>query len=245
MQMDTVTGAPVRFPSSIAVIIPAWQPDQELLHLVRSLEQRGCSVVIVVDDGSGYAYRPVLDQVRSVSGVRLLHHAQNLGKGSALKTGMRCFLSDFPEYSGVVTADADGQHAPEDIERVASTLEQEHNLLVLGIRSRDFLAPLRSRFGNSLTRHVFRAVTGMAVADTQTGLRGFPRALLPEMLDISGDRYEYEMAVLLTYCNSGRALIHVPIRTIYNDGNRSSHFHPIRDSIHIYKVMARHWLSRR
>lgn len=225
------------FPSKVAVVIPAWQPPEELVELVHSLQHRGCNAILVVDDGSCSDCQPVFQQIRGLPEVTVIRHEHNGGKGRALKTGIAHFLSDLPQFSGVVTADADGQHAADDIARVASTLTQQPKSLILGCRQPDPQMPLRSWFGNWLTRYVFRAVGGVMLTDTQTGLRAFPRELARELLSIDGERYEYEIAVLLHCCRSGRLPVEVPIRTIYREGNRSSHFRPVRDSFHIYRVI--------
>lgn len=225
------------FPSKVAVVIPAWQPPEELVGLVHSLRRHGCRAILVVDDGNRSDHQPVFQQIRALPEVTVIRHEYNGGKGRALKTGLTFFLSGFPQFSGVVTADADGQHAADDIARVAWTLTQQPKSLILGCRQPAPGMPLRSWFGNWLTRYVFRAVGGMMLTDTQTGLRAFPRELARELLSIDGERYEYEIAVLLHCCRSGRLPVEVPIRTIYCEGNRSSHFRPVRDSIHIYRVL--------
>ena len=227
-----------RFPSSVGVVIPVWQPGSRLVPLVHSLAEAGCGAILVVDDGSSTVYQTVFQQLQTIPVVRVLRHSSNAGKGRALKTGLRHFLSEFAEYTGVVTADADGQHAIEDITRVAAALAQQPQKLILGVREPVAEMPFRSRFGNSLTRYVFRAATGVMLADTQTGLRGIPRGLVPELLAVEGERYEYEMAVLAHYCSATRVPVEIPIRTIYTEQNRSSHFRPIRDSIHVYRVLA-------
>ncbi len=235
----------LHFPARVAVVIPAWQPPQELLSVAGRLAALGCDAIVVVDDGSSSEYQELFQALQRMPAVHLLRHSNNRGKGCALKTGLGYFLSDLAEYAGVVTADADGQHAVDDIARVATAMVEEPTRLVLGSRQKILQMPLRSRFGNTLTRRVFRAVTGTKVTDTQTGLRGFPRSLVPELLTLAGARYEYEMAVLLHCCRSGRTPVEVSIRMIYTEGNRSSHFHPIRDSLEIYRVLVRSCVSRR
>lgn len=227
-----------RFPSSVGVVIPVWQPGPGLVPLVHSLAEAGCQAILVVDDGSSTVYQTVFQHLQSMSVVRVLRHSSNAGKGRALKTGLRHFLSEFAEYTGAVTADADGQHVTDDITRVAAALAGQPQKLILGTRGPVAAMPFRSRLGNSLTRYVFRAAAGVMLADTQTGLRGVPRRLVPELLAVEGERYEYEMAVLAHYCRSGRTPIEIPIRTIYTEQNSSSHFRPIRDSIHVYRVLA-------
>jgi len=225
-----------------AVLIPARNPAEDLCSFVAELFNAGFTVVVVVDDGSSLSCRCVFDSLAG-SGVHVLRHAVNLGKGRALKTGFNFVLDRFPQLLGVVTADADGQHRVEDVVRVAEVLEASPRRTVLGCRQFVGTVPVRSRFGNTVTRWVFRFVTGKKVSDTQTGLRGFPIGLLSDLICLPGERYEYEMTVLGHLCRAGSPLVEVPIATIYLDGNGSSHFDPIRDSMRIYFVLLRFYAS--
>ncbi len=239
---------------SLCVLIPAWQPDVALLSLVTDLSRRGFGKLLIIDDGSkddadrdngspGQRSTPACEvifaQAAKLPGVDLQRHATNLGKGRALKTGFNCLLEERGDLLGVITADADGQHTPEDIERVARALLSSSPRPVLGSRGFEHGVPWRSRLGNALTRTIFGLLTGTRLADTQTGLRGFPLALLPELLTLGGERYEYEMTVLAYLCRSGRTPLEVPIATVYLDNNRESHFHPVWDSVRIYLVLLR------
>ena len=97
----------------------------------------------------------------------------------------------------MVTADADGQHNVWDIFRVSKKAQENPNHLIIGARSFSGNVPLRSAFGNKLTRFLFKQQTGVSVTDTQTGLRGFTTNMIPFMLEVEGQRYEYEMNMLL------------------------------------------------
>jgi glycosyltransferase involved in cell wall biosynthesis len=226
----------------VAVLIPARAPERQLQPLVQRLGDAGFGKILVVDDGSGPDFEPLFAAVARLPKVTLLRHAVNLGKGRALKTGINHFLNDAGGCSGLLTCDADGQHAPEDIVRVAEQFVQNEKTVVLGARTFAKDVPLRSRFGNELTRKIFGFVTGKPLTDTQTGLRVFPREMLPELLLLDGERYEYEMTALLHVCRFQQP-VEVPIATIYLEGNRSSHFDPIRDSMRIYFVLFRFYLS--
>jgi len=228
--------------NSIAILIPAWEPEPCLVDLAATLTASGIGLLLVVDDGSSGASQPIFDSLRALK-IRVLRHAVNLGKGRALKTGFNCILADYPHIAGVVTADADGQHAVGDILRVARTLAANGYKPVLGARSFGPDVPLRSKFGNVLTRYIFAFVTGSNLRDTQTGLRGFSRSLLPEFMTLDGERYEYEMTVLAHLCRHGKRPAEVPIATIYIENNRSSHFNPVLDSMRIYFVLARFFAS--
>ena len=214
------------------VLIPAFQPDESLFRLVANLRLYGLTVVIV-DDGSGAEYSLVFDSCAAHAVI--LTHPENRGKGAALKTGLDFIQKSFPAQCVVVTADADGQHAPEDILRAANAAVQAPETLILGSRKMERTAPLRSRFGNAVTRTVFRLSTGTRVYDTQTGLRAFTWEHISWMRSIPGERYEYEMNVLLHWAREGRPITELPIQTIYQDGNRSSHFRTVQDSWRIYR----------
>jgi glycosyltransferase involved in cell wall biosynthesis len=222
-----------------AVLIPAYRPTASLPDLVRALAAKAIPAIVIVDDGSGPEYREVFSRATAFPNVHLVRHATNLGKGAALKTGINYALCAFPQLVGIVTADADGQHHPDDIEHIAGTLLSHPDCLVLGSRGFDGEVPVRSRFGNTLTSMVVRALIGQKLTDTQTGLRGIPTSLLLRILRIESTGYEYELEMLIAAHHSSVPVIEEPIRTIYEAGNKYSHFNPIVDSMKIYFVLAR------
>ena len=220
----------------IPIVIPAYQPSERLVELVQALAGRP---IIVVDDGSGDSYQPVFSRIARLAGVRLLRHPVNLGKGAALKTAMQYALAEFPDLTGIVTADADGQHHPDDIESVAARLMAGPECLVLGARHFDAAVPLRSRIGNIVTRRLVQLLAGQKLADTQTGLRAIPARLLPHLLPITANGYDFELEMLLAARRLDARVVEAPIRTIYEPGNLSSHFNPLLDSMKIYFVLLR------
>ena len=213
-------------------LIPAYQPDKELIQVISGLAERNFTV-ITVDDGSGQKYESIF-RLASVKSVVLTHEI-NQGKGEALKTGMRYIMEQIKEPYLIVTADADGQHQIQDILNVCTEAEQHPESLVLGSRKFEGRVPLRSRFGNSVTRTVYRLCSGVSVYDTQTGLRAFTNQLTEKMLSVEGSRYEYEMNVLMYSAKTGIPIREVWISTVYLNENASSHFHAVRDSFRIYK----------
>ena len=219
----------------MAVVIPAYRPGSALPELIRQIASSSLAV-FVVDDGSGPEFEPLF---QSLPDIHLLRHAQNRGKGAALKTGIREALRAIPGLAAVVTADSDGQHAVPDILRVAEAAGHQPRSLVLGVRHFGAGVPFRSRFGNRLTRAVLRLFLGQRLSDTQTGLRGIPVALCSPLLDVRSNGYEFELDMLVTARHHRYHFVEVPIATIYRADNEGSHFNPLLDSLKIYFVLLR------
>lgn len=218
-------------------LIPAYEPDRGMLSLLAELKENGFEIV-VVDDGSGEAYAPLFDAAKEFG--RVISYAQNKGKGHALKTGLAYISDAFAADRIVVTVDADGQHKVKDAIRLCECVAGDPSALWLGSRRLTGRVPLRSRFGNAVTRMVYRISTGLRVHDTQTGLRAFLAAMIPEMLKIEGDRYEYEMRVLLEFARKKARISEMEIETVYLNDNASSHFNPLKDSLRIYKEILKY-----
>lgn len=214
------------------ILIPAYEPDERLLSLIRQLKEQTEEQIVIIDDGSGYEYQQIFNEAQRL-GCTVLHHPSNQGKGTALKTGIS-YLADTGEREGIVCADSDGQHSAADILKVARVTQVKANCIVLGGRQFVGQVPWRSRVGNALTRAIFNFATGSSIHDTQTGLRGYPAWMFNWLLQVPGSRFEYELNILLEARQNGYPVYEIPISTIYEDNNRSSHFHPLFDSIRVY-----------
>ena len=227
-----------------AVLIPAYNPETLLCRLVQELSAEGFRRIVVVNDGSGESSAEVFRTLEADGLCTVISHAVNTGKGAALKLGLDYLYSRYPECRNIITADADGQHSPEDIRRLAEEAERHPDCLILGVRSFDREnVPFRSMIGNKTTRLLMRLFLGLAVSDTQTGLRSIPRRLIPDLLKIASNRYEFELEMLILCRRAGIPLREIGIRTIYIDGNSASHFNPLLDSFKIYFVLFRYILS--
>lgn len=229
--------------SAIAVLIPAYNPGASFPVVVGALRAVANGPLVVVDDGSSGEHRQYIQEVAAMAGVTILVHVINMGKGAALKTGLNHLFSAFPECAGVVTVDADGQHRVEDVVAVCRVFHDNPRALLLGTRAFSGEVPLRSRFGNALTRCAIKLFFRLDISDTQTGLRVVPRELIPRLLTIPANRYEFEMEMLLSARKSGVAVRQHPIATVYFDNNRGSHFNPLVDSFKIYFVLLRFMMS--
>ncbi|QIF02734.1 glycosyltransferase family 2 protein [Roseimicrobium sp. ORNL1] len=225
----------------ITVLIPALKPSGQLLSVVAALSADDrVNRIILVNDGSPSECDAIFESVVQDAKVILLTHSANLGKGAALRTGMNHFLCTDTSNSVLVTADADGQHLPVDILRVGARAMETPDELVLGSRGFSGDVPLRSRFGNTLTRTVYCGLMGPSLTDTQTGLRAIPRSLMASLLHVRINGYDFEMQMLVMAARDRMTITQVPIATVYIENNRDSHFNPLLDSIRIYYVFVRH-----
>ena len=224
----------------VTAIVPSLNPDEKLISTVHSLQEAGFTDILLVDDGSDEAHRVPFATLES-EGVTVLRHPVNAGKGRAMKTAFAFVLEHRPDSVGVVTVDGDGQHGAADVLRLARAMEQEP---CIWLGSRDFTAPQvppRSRFGNKATCLTMRLLCGMRVGDTQTGLRAIPRDCLPWLLEVPGDRYEFETNMLLEMQQRRTPFKELTIDTIYIEENASSHFRPLVDGWRIYRRMLAHF----
>lgn len=217
-----------------AILIPAYEPDRHLLALVSEIKEEKelkDLPLIIVDDGT-------MDQTvfnlleEKFSQLVILHHAQNRGKGGALKTGFAYIIENMPEVAGIATLDADGQHKVADLKKCLAAFTPGD--LVLGVRSFDQDVPWRSRFGNQLTSFLVKKTTGSDFQDTQTGLRVIPVNYAKKCLAFQANDYAFEFDMLLAAKENGVTLKQVAISTVYEEGNPTSHFHVVRDSFKIY-----------
>lgn len=221
------------------VLIPAYMPDKKLIGVVKELLEND-EKILIVNDGSGKEFEDIFKEVENL-GCTVLVHEENKGKGRALKTGFEYCIE---HNLSAVTADADGQHLPKDILHIEKVLDENPNKLILGVRHFDKTTPLRSLLGNTITRKIFKVMNdGDEIVDTQTGLRGFSLEMIKKVIDIEGERYEYEMNILLELKKRDIEVIQEPISVVYINDNESSHYDTLRDSFRVYKRIIKYIMS--
>lgn len=226
---------------NVIPLIPAYEPDEKLTKYVNELINAGFKKILIVNDGSSEKCSKYFKDLEEKQECIILKHDINRGKGQALKTGFKYYLENLSkEYDGIVTADSDGQHSVKDTINIGKIVEENKNekALILGVR--DFNkenVPFTSKYGNKLTKIIFKLLYGKTISDTQTGLRGFTNPYLEECINIAGDRYEYETNMLIYATRDNIKIIETTIDTIYIEENKSSHFNPIKDSLKIYKLL--------
>lgn len=228
----------------ITVIIPTLNPSEKILNIISQLCNMGFHQIIIVNDGSDREKQWIFEQIALIPQCKLIVHPHNYGKGKALKTALEYYLKHNVESRGIITCDDDGQHCIEDIVNCAKLILSKDRSLILGVRHfKRGGVPFKSQVGNLFTRWYMEKICHMTISDTQTGLRGIPNAIIPTILHIPGNRFEYEINMLLETKKCGIPIQEVPISTVYIEDNRATRFHPIKDSLQIYLQLAKFSLS--
>jgi glycosyltransferase involved in cell wall biosynthesis len=227
---------PEKLPLAVVGVVPCYNAGGRVAPVAaQALEV--LEKLIVVDDGCTDG---CLDAVRALP-LRVLSFERNRGKGHALIAGIRAALES-PETEAVCVFDADGQHDPAEIPRFYRTFVEEEADFVIGARVFDRRGgvPWRSRFGNTVTVACTAWLVGRRLPDTQCGFRMLSRRFAQDVVaSVAGGRYETEMEVVVKAIREGYRVATLPIQTIYEEGNRSSHFRKIGDSMRIYARLFR------
>ena len=222
------------------LVIPAYEPDEKLIKLLKEVSVLNLLQIIVVNDSSGDKFNDIFNVAKEYA--ILLSHGVNKGKDVALKTAFT-YIKNLDTNGIIVTADSDGQHKVSDIVKAANSIKMHKAAITTGARYFTGKVPLKSKLGNTITKYIYFLVSGLFLNDTQCGLRAFPVSTIPFLLSIKGYRYEYEMNTLLLAKKNGLIIKEVPIETIYIDDNSGSHFNPVKDAIKIYGEIFRFTLS--
>lgn len=219
------------------ILIPTLNPDKKIFSYINNLKNSGFTKIIIVNDGSNKIHKPIFQKL-ATNGCVVLHHSENYGKGRALKSGFTYIQENYPQFSSVVTVDSDGQHAVEDVVKIAELSKKKPEALTLGVRdfSRSAI-PVKSLIGNRFSSFAFHMLYGTRISDTQTGLRAFGMPLLEFISDINGDRFEYEMQMLTDCVQADIPLQMIPIQVIYDNNNEGTHFKALHDSVKVMKTM--------
>ena len=219
----------------LMVVVPSLNPDDKLIQVVDGMIAAGFSYVLLVDDGSDKDHWKPFLEAEQRPACTVLRHEKNLGKGRALKTAFDYICRERRDIRGVVTVDGDNQHKPRDARRLAEELIKYPAVVMLGVRNfKEHQVPLHNRMGNMITSLVFRMLCGIALSDTQTGMRAISAEHLPRFLEVAGERFEYETNMLLFMKTAGIHFREIPIETVYIENNATSHFNPLTDSAKIY-----------
>lgn len=241
------------------LIIPAYNPPFYFVEYVKDLVKNGFEYILVVDDGSQDDKQKIFTDISGLSGsyIHILTHEKNMGKGRALKDAFTYVLSldesALDGYIGVLCLDSDGQHLVEDVVRLDGLMTDDYlscegdfaSTVYMGRRNFDEVCvPFKSRYGNKLTRAIFSILYGVRINDSQTGMRGLSLGALADFNNLDGDRFEYEMNMLIEASRLSYRIREVDIKTHYIKENSESHFRPFIDSFKIYRMILRCFFTK-
>lgn len=228
--MDAAPSATAVNRSTVAAVIPAYLEEKHIGEVVeRTLRQ--LDHVLVVDDGSSDA---TAANARAAGG-EVIVHERNLGKGDAIKNGLRHWLER--GFQHVIILDGDGQHLPEEIDRFIAAATRGAQLII-GTRMNDVRTmPLLRRIVNRYMSHRISRLCGQKIPDTQCGFRMIHASVIPDLLK-GTERFEYETEMLIKVSQKGFRIDSVPISTVYSD--EVSSIHPFRDTLRFLKLMRRY-----
>ena len=207
----------------VAILIPALNEERAIREVVLGALAVSARV-IVIDDGSSDATAARIADLP----VMLIRHPTPQGKGAGLRDGFRRALA--LGVDGVATMDGDGQHLASDVPRLLAAARQYPRHIVIGarIRNRDQQPPARRR-ANAVADWGISWGAGVAIADSQSGQRYYPRAVLA-LADLKAEDFVFEAALLITACRElGLGVVSVPIDSRYQPEFRRSHFRPVHD----------------
>lgn len=221
---------------NLVIVIPSFCPSDKLIQLVKSLKEKKLTPIVVVNDGSPASYDPIFEEAKS-SGCLIIHSHQNMGKGDALKRGIKFILEEVNEPSHILCCDDDGQHTPQDILKVAQYAQKHNSSFILGIRNFDSHTPLKSLIGNLVINRLLSLMLFTQIKDSQTGLRCYDREIATCLLNIRGNRFNFETSSLIHLMRSKILPIEISISTVYFSNNQDTRFNIWRDSYQILKTL--------
>ena len=226
------------------IIIPSLNPDIKLITLADELIKMGAGGIVIVNDGSDAKYAHIYDHLKHYENIKIIDHAVNLGKGAALKTAFTYCMEHYSDIKGIITADCDGQHTSKDIFRVSEAMSQDPDCIILGVRIfTKASTPFRSFIGNMTTNRIFNFLYNVDLSDTQTGLRGIPASELEWVSKVKGQRYEYELNMLIQAKRKYVKIKQIPVDILYFDNNQGSHYRTLKDSLLIIKALLNNLFS--
>ncbi|MFP5491277.1 MAG: glycosyltransferase family 2 protein [Bacteriovoracia bacterium] len=221
---------------NIVIVIPSFCPSDKLIQLVKSLKEKKLTPIVVVNDGSPASYDPIFEEAKS-SGCLIIHSHQNMGKGDALKKGIKFILEQVNSASHILCCDDDGQHSPQDILKVAQYAINHKCPFILGVRNFDLHTPFKSLIGNLIVNRLLSLMLLTRITDSQTGLRCYDRNIATNLLHIKGNRFSFETSSLIHLLRSNLKPIEISISTIYFSNNQDTRFKIWRDSYQILKTL--------
>jgi len=210
----------------LSIVLPAKNEANSLTTLLPKLREIYPETeIIVVDDGSN-------DETIAVCrshNTKLVSHPYSKGNGAAVKTGARLANGDV-----IVFMDADGQHQPEDIERLLTKLRDGHDMVV-GARQKGSQASIGRSLGNRFYNLLSSWMVGQQIADLTSGFRAVRTDYFREFLHLLPNGFSYPTTITMAFFRAGYTVSYIPIVAMKRRGN--SHIRPLRDALRFLLII--------
>lgn len=212
----------------IAFLVPAYNEEGRISNLIKKLSIEGKDI-IVIDDGSRDGTAREIES----TGVILLKHPSNLGKGAALKTGFVYAMAN--NYDYVITLDGDGQHKTEESRDFLKSIRKSKTDILVGTREYSYRNMPLDRFLTNLTTSlVVSILANKSIRDSQSGYRAISARVMKNV-KLRTSNYQTESEILIKSGRLRYSIGSVPISTIYGVGK--SKIRPIRDTLRFIKLV--------
>ena len=207
---------------NISIILPAKNEAGSLEKLLPELRRAfPDEEIIVVDDGSTDATIEICNS----NDVRVITHVYSMGNGAAIKTGVRNATGNI-----LVFMDADGQHTPDDIQRLIDKINAGYDIVV-GARQIDTHASITRRVGNTIYNKLASLMTGYPVEDLTSGFRAARARHFRKFLYLLPNKFSYPTTSTMAFFRSGLPVGYVPIKAMNRTGDRKSHIRLFHDGL--------------
>ena len=207
---------------NISIILPAKNEAGSLEKLLPELRRAfPDEEIIVVDDGSTDATIEICNS----NDVRVITHVYSMGNGAAIKTGVRNATGNI-----LVFMDADGQHTPDDIQRLIDKINAGYDMVV-GARQIDTHASITRRVGNTIYNKLASLMTGYPVEDLTSGFRAARARHFRKFLYLLPNKFSYPTTSTMAFFRSGLPVGYVPIKAMNRTGDRKSHIRLFHDGL--------------
>lgn len=221
-----------------AAVIPALNPQKQLLEYVQQLYKLGIQSIVIVNDGSDKKYDSIFEGLEVHPYCHVLKNERNVGKGYSLKRGFQYVLDSWPACNGVMTIGAHGQHRMKDVRLLMKMSRVFSDSMIIGVRNMKSPDVTFSQYiGNRATSLLFNFLYHKSLVDTQSGLRYIPRVELPWLLKVKGSGFDFDTNMIVQAIKLGLPIYQVDIGKLRLKKNSLLHYDEVMSMQVVMKQM--------